>query len=237
MKEAWGIVNEVTNQRSQRKNIELLLDSNVVSDPQEVANTFNIFFRNAPLEVISKISKPVEIKRPKAEYIPSSLFLSGINRCELTSIVKNKIKNKKSSGFDEISGCLIRQVIEPLSEVLTYIVNLSFEQGQFPEILKIIKVVPIFKKGDERLPENYRPVALIPIFSKIFEYCFFSRLEPFLKMNNVLTKYQFGFRQNSSTMTAVQNFYEKLVEHMEGCPAGLFATLAGHLIVSTTSCS
>ena len=154
--------------------------------------------------------------------------MSEMTELELTSIVKHKIKNKKSSGFDEISGSLIKQVLKPIVGVLTYIVNLSFEQGHFPEMLKMNKIVPIYKKGNAHLAENYRPVALIPIFSKIFEYCFLSRLEPFLTCNKVVSPYQFGFRQHCSTMTAIQHFYERLMEHLEHgeCPAGVFCDLS-----------
>ena len=63
------------------------------------------------------------------------------------SIVRSRIKDKKSAGYDEVSGSLIIKVIEPLAGVLSYIINLSFVQGKFPEALKINKIIPILKKG------------------------------------------------------------------------------------------
>ena len=47
--------------------------------------------------------------------------------------------------------------------------NQSFQSGIFPDKLKIAKVISIFKKGNPELPSKYRPISLLPIFSKLFE--------------------------------------------------------------------
>ena len=149
--------------------------------------------------------------------------------------MKHKLKNKRSSGFDDISGYIIKNIYNLLIPVLTYLVNLTFCEGQFPTILKINKVIPIYKRGDSLLAENYRPVALISIFFKVLEYEFLSRLESFFDSRNILSPNQFGFRRDCSTMTAIQYFYEKLVSHMEGKSVlrGSLQISVGHLIVST----
>ena len=228
VKGAWSVVRELTGEDVRRKNGELLVNGTYVNNPQLIANTFNTFFKEAPLEVVNKIPVSAYQVQPHSEHVPHSLFLCGITEGELMSIVRSRIKDKKSAGYDEVSGSLIRKVIEPLAGVLSYIINLSFVQGKFPEALKINKIIPILKKGDDRLVENYRPVSLIPVFSKVLEYAFLSRLEPFLEKNNILTSCQFGFRRNCSTMSAIQHFYTKIVEHMERgeCPAGIFCDLS-----------
>ena len=50
---------------------------------------------------------------------------------------------------------------------LTYIINLSITQGDFPEELKLAKVLPIYKNDDEQLIQNYRPISVLPFYSKI----------------------------------------------------------------------
>ena len=80
-----------------------------------------------------------------------------------------------------------------LIESLKHILNLSFEQGVFPKELKVSKVVPIFKSGDPKLIQNYRPVSVLPVFSKLFERFMYNRLDSFLTRNNILYPYQFGF--------------------------------------------
>ena len=75
--------------------------------------------------------------------------------------------------------------------------------GVFPKLLKIGKVSPIHKKGDTQLFENYRPISVLPIFSKIFEKILYHRLYSFFTSNNVIHDKQFGFRKNHSTGHAI----------------------------------
>ena len=77
------------------------------------------------------------------------------------------------------------------------------EASNFPDILKVAQVTPIFKKGDAQHLDNYRPVSLLPIFGKIFEKIIYSRLYSFLSAKNVICSQQFGFRRNHSTVHAV----------------------------------
>ena len=64
---------------------------------------------------------------------------------------------------------------------LHYIFNLSFESGVVPQSLKLAKVSPIYKKGHEDLFVNYRPVSVLPVFSKILERLFYKRLLSFFR--------------------------------------------------------
>ena len=228
VKEAWDVVGEITGKTAKKNNIELQTNGAIESDPYTIVNIFNNHFKEAPLEIVNKIQTNKTILPNKNPSILNTIFLSPFTETELLSVINNKIKNKKSAGFDEVSGFLIKKVSMSIIHVLTYIVNLSFKDGIFPKILKINKIIPILKKGDRHSVENYRPVALIPIFSKILEYCFLSRLESFLKRNNILSPYQFGFKKGCSTMDAVHHFYRKLVEHTEAgeCPAGIFCDLS-----------
>ena len=87
------------------------------------------------------------------------------------------------------------------SECLIKFVNLSFTTGIFPEFCKIAKVIPILKK-DEPLCVNYRPISILPIFSKIIEKNN-SRMYSFLSKNKLLHNKQFGFRTDHSTSHAL----------------------------------
>ena len=74
--------------------------------------------------------------------------------------------------------------------------NLSFEKGIVPDKLKTAKVVPVYKGGDSCLPQNYRPITLLSVFDKLLEKLMAITLNRFLLLNNILYKYQFGFRKN-----------------------------------------
>ena len=92
---------------------------------------------------------------------------------------------------------------------LAYIINLAFETGIFPDILKTTKMIPIFKKGDQQDCNNYRPISLLSNIGKIIEKLIHKRLFKFLNSNNCLFNYQFGFRNHHSTNHALISITEK----------------------------
>ncbi|CAL4106886.1 unnamed protein product, partial [Meganyctiphanes norvegica] len=83
------------------------------------------------------------------------------------------------------------------------IFNQAINTGQYPDALKIAKVIPLFKKGDPHQINNYRPISLLSIINKNFEKLLYRRLYKFLIKHNVLYKYQFGFRKGYSTTMAL----------------------------------
>ena len=89
-----------------------------------------------------------------------------------------------------------------ISLPLTYIFNLSFTQGKFPNILKLAKVIPIHKANSKLITSNYRPISVLPVFSKILEKLMHKRLMSFIVKFKLLFKYQFAFQQNRSTEQA-----------------------------------
>ena len=98
---------------------------------------------------------------------------------------------------------VIKLSIDKILEPLTEIINLSLESGCFPDALKIAKVLPIFKSGDPERFENYRPISILPAFSKLFEKVVYNRIYRFLTDYNLLHNNQFGFRRNHSTPMAL----------------------------------
>ena len=90
------------------------------------------------------------------------------------------------------------------------IINSSLRCGVFPDKLKIGKICPIFKDGKRDSFNNYRPISVLPSFSKLFEKVVYLRLESYLKSKNILKNNQFGFRQKHSTYMAVLDLYDKI---------------------------
>ena len=88
------------------------------------------------------------------------------------------------------------------TERLVTIINTSLSTGVFPESLKIAKVIPVFKADKPTLFSNYRPISILPAFSKLFEKVMYSRQIDFLNLLNILYSKQFGFRNNHSTTLA-----------------------------------
>ena len=101
-----------------------------------------------------------------------------------------------------------------ISVKLSEIVNLIFSNSIFPECLKLGMIIPIFKQGSKTDIKNYRPICILPVFSKIVEKCIYSRLINFCSLNNLLSPSQFGFRSGLSTEKAmlrlIEFFYDAL---------------------------
>ena len=128
-----------------------------------------------------------------------SIFLSPITNAEIIDII-SKLDNRKSN---DISPKLLKALSGSFSNVLSYLFNSCMLSGVFPDELKIAKVVPLHKSENSNLMSNYRPISILPTLSKIFKLIH-SRIYQFLEENEVIYNYQFGFRQNHSTIHAVQ---------------------------------
>ena len=95
------------------------------------------------------------------------------------------------------------------------IINNSFAEGKFPDLLKIANVCPIYKKGDRNKCENYRPISLLSNLSKLFERAMHTRLYSFLDTNSCLYDLQFGFRHKFSTNHALLSITEKIRDNLD----------------------
>ena len=110
---------------------------------------------------------------------------------------------------------------------LCRIINLSFSKGIFPDLLKTVKVIALFKSGSADELNNYRPISLLSIFDKIMEKIMHSQLYDFFEYHQVLFKNQFGFRKKCSTAHSLIEITEKIKESIDsgkfGC--GIFIDL------------
>ena len=110
---------------------------------------------------------------------------------------------------------MVKHVAPFICDPLTYVFNLSLGQGTVPEALKAARVVPVFKKGDRKDVSNYRPISILPCFSKILEKLMFTRLHKFLIDNNCIYDYQFGFLPGRSTSHALIHFSDIVINAFE----------------------
>ena len=113
------------------------------------------------------------------------------------------LKANKSPGVDGISYDIVKTCFDSVSSPLKHIFQLSLKNGIFPENLKIARVTPIFKAGEKSLLTNYRPISVLPCFSKILERIVHNRIILHLEQNNVLYNKQFGFQKSNSTEHAI----------------------------------
>ena len=95
------------------------------------------------------------------------------------------------------------------------ICNKSLDEGIFPKNMKIAKLIPLFKAGNRSDPDNYRPISLLPVLSKILESVVHQQLQEFMNLNKHYCKTQFGFRKKSSTINACQRFMSDILHAID----------------------
>ena len=105
--------------------------------------------------------------------------------------------------------CLVKLVVQYILKPLKYIFNNSLQKGVFPDSMKIACVISIFKTGDAQEFSNYRPVSILPQFSKILEKIFHNRLISFWNDKQILYNGQYGFRKKHSTSMAILELVEE----------------------------
>ena len=124
------------------------------------------------------------------------------------------LKNS-SAGQDSILASIAKPLIQYYAKPISRLINSSFENGLFPDELKIAKVIPIFKNGDKKDTVNYRPISVLTFFSKIFEKTMYNHLISFIDKENILYKFQFGFRKSHSTNHAIISLVENVNQALD----------------------
>ena len=182
----------------------------------DIANEFNDFFASIPLNIADSLipSDTPPVYQYENVNIPLFKFDDNpLTRSEISDAIKS-IKCKKTPDMYGISTFLISKFSLTLSGPLLHVFNLSLTQAIVPQQLKVAKVIPIFKSGDSDSPDNYRPISLLPAFSKILERIVCSRLSTFLDVNNLLSNNQFGFRSDHSTVHPLSQFVNFISEKL-----------------------
>ena len=148
-----------------------------------------------------------------------------ISNEEILDIV-NSLENKSTGPFS-IPLKLLSLIPDLIIIPLAYIINFSLSTGEFPDLLKLVKVIPIHKGGSTQDVNNFRPISLLSIFDKMIEKIMHKQRYAFLEKQNILFQNQFGFRKNNSTVYALAQITEMIKVSIDsgkfGC--GIFIDL------------
>ena len=144
----------------------------------------------------------------------NSIYLSEVTIEEISNILES-IKNG-AAGYDEINAALLKHISSFITEPLKYLSNLSLSEGVFPTELKLANVIPLYKADDAFVFNNYWPVSLLCVISKVFEKVMYNnRLIDFLEIISILNNSQFGFWKMHSTYMALMNLINRLIASLE----------------------
>ena len=206
----------------------LSLDNgDTITNPYDIANTFNNYF----VSIAETTKKSIKYSHKHfSDYfsneISSTIVLEPTDKEEIANIISS-LNSNKASGPNSIPYRILFLLKNEISKQLTDLFNLSFMTGVFPSVLKTAKVVPVFKKDSKLNHSNYRPISLLSNIEKILEKLMYKRLYTFLDYNNIFYDLQFGFRQQYSTSHALINITENIRKALDdgniGC--GVFVDL------------
>jgi len=135
--------------------------------------------------------------------------------CDGVQKLLEKIKPQKASGPDNIPGRVLRELAVEIAPVLTAIFSKSLNTGTLPRPWTKAIVTPIFKKGNKHIAENYRPVSLTCICSKLMEHIICRHMAQHLENKNILTPYQHGFRKQHSCETQLLSTIHELMKYRD----------------------
>ena len=165
---------------------------------------FNKFFTNIGNELANNFeSQDRETFRNFLNSpVLTSFCLLETNEYEIKHLIE-RINTKKATGYDELPAKFLQNSASLIAKPLAELFNLSITTGEYPDFLKIAKVLPIHKKGEHSDMNNYRPISILSHLNKIFETIISKQIKNYLQKHNILYKYQYGFRENHSTDHAV----------------------------------
>ena len=144
---------------------------------------------------------------------PKKLHFQTIQTRYIPDLLKNCDINK-AAGIDYLSGRFLKDGADILTMPITQICNLSIKFSHFLKDCKVAKLKPLYKKGTKTDPNIFRPISLLPIVSKIIEKVYTTKLN-YLTENNVLCRYQSGFRKNHSTDTSLAFLTDKILRGID----------------------
>ena len=231
IRRTWKTINEILTKNQTKNKFPTVFndDGSMIADRVNIANKFNVFFTN----IGEKIAKGINYDGNKNydnylnKEIHSSFTLMNIDEAAINKIINN-LPPKSSSGCDGISSKLLKVIAPVIIKPLTLLINQVLNTGTFPDKLKIAKVIPIFKKGDPSLFENYRPISLLPAISKVLEKIIALQLSSYFETNKLLFDNQYGFRPKHSTEHAALELIDRIINKMDTneIPLNIFLDLS-----------
>ena len=233
----WDTVKPLLSQSgSIKQNITLVENDNIITEDNEIAETFNKFFVDAVSSLgitenkallnldtrendrvrkaIKKFANHPSIRDIKRNVpINTEFTFSKVTGAEMLEEI-NKIDSNKSGKSTDIPVKKLIEVGDLVAETIAQIWNIEIiEHKKFAVELKLADITPLHKKLENILKENYRPVSLLPVVSKIFERIMLKQMKPFIE--RFLSKWLCGYRKGYNAQYALVAMMEKLKECLD----------------------
>lgn len=190
-KALWNIVND---HRASKKSIpfadSIFVNNALISDQEKIVCHFNNHFisvfsndSNAPINDSNFVHMP---------QCDSIFYFPPVTQENIIRAI-DKLKNKKSEDRNGLSNFFVKTFKRELAPIFTHLVNSFIVDNKLPESLKTVRIVPLFKSGDLKDMNNYRPLAMVSPISKVYEQIMIHQINRYLDINKILYTHQFGF--------------------------------------------
>ena len=201
-RKTWSNINNLLG-RGERESVkEVETENGTVTDGQQIANAFNNFFINIVSSLTEGLPQDINFDYfDSIGRINESCFLLPTDESEVCAVLR--LMPDKGNSLCDIKPSILLSVINTIGPLIAHLYNVCIEEGIYPNILKIGRVIPVFKSGNKKCMNNYRPITTLTTINKIFELLTHSRMSKFLDRFQVLSNLQFGFRKASSTTAAI----------------------------------
>ena len=199
---------------------QLYQDGVVVTSPAKMAELQNKYYidkvRSIRQNMPAQKKDPLHLLRQKMQGRIQPFSLDSVSPDQVDKII-SKLKNSKASGIDMIDTYILKLVKPNIVPAVCHIVNLSLQTCKLPTKWKIAKVIPLFKgKGCKLDPKSYRPVAILPILSKVLERSMFMQVMRHMEKNKYFNPNHHAYRAGHSTTTALLQLYDTWLDALEG---------------------
>ena len=202
-KKMWRNLNAVLGRgKNFQDTFKIEMNGKLLTNPNDISASFNEFFSTCADEIL-KVTEPVLPSEVVVEVEPSrSMYLNPPSYNELNNIVSS-LKNNSAAGYDGISTRVIKALRPKSIAVLVHLISVIFATGVFPDNLKVAVITPIHKSGSQKCVDNFRPISVLPVLSRIVEKALHRRLLIYMNRHlKLLYNHQFGFRPECSTENA-----------------------------------
>jgi len=215
IKKTWHLANSLVKPKIVKTaNIELEIDDCVISDQNDVARRFNNYFSSVAVDLDRKIPNTDTCPLSYVgEPTTPSMFVQPVTIRDVKDVISGLAN--RPNGVSDVPPFIYKYCSNIIAPTIANLFNQSINVGVFPSKLKLARIVPVHKGGNNSSLNNYRPISTLSILSKIFEKLMFGRLQSFISANELICNNQFGFKRGSSTSDAVAEFLNCAYESLD----------------------